>query len=106
VPLRRGIFTASQGNSLIHWRGFYWSSAEVDEIRSGCLKKVEFHAEQPKSGGWKLPHASRCDGFLERNRVNSPLEYRDLVRQIPETVEQGPFKLLSGMCSMAARWKN
>jgi hypothetical protein len=32
--------------------------------------------------------------------VNSPYEYRDLVRQILATVEQGTFKLLSGTCSL------
>ena len=43
---------------------------------------------------------SRCDGFLERRRINSPYEYRDLVRQILETVERGTFKVLSGACSL------
>ena len=32
--------------------------------------------------------------------MNSPYEYRDLVRQILETVQQGTFKLLSGTCSL------
>ena len=32
--------------------------------------------------------------------MNSPYEYRDLVRQILEEVEQGTFKLLSGTCSL------
>jgi hypothetical protein len=31
--------------------------------------------------------------------VNSPYEYRDLVRQILETVEQGTLMLLGGTCS-------
>ena len=43
---------------------------------------------------------SRCDGFLERRRVNSPYEYRDLVRQILETVEEGTFRLVSGTCRL------
>jgi hypothetical protein len=43
---------------------------------------------------------SHCDGFLERRRVNSPYEYRDLVRQILETVEQGTFRLVSGTCPL------
>jgi len=43
---------------------------------------------------------ARCDGFLERRRVNSPYEYRDLVRQILETVEQGTFRLVSGTCPL------
>jgi hypothetical protein len=106
VPLRRGIFTASQGNSLIHCARTYWSSAEVDEIRSECLKKVEFHAEHQNLGdGNCLMLRGATDSWKETG-VNSPLECRDLVRQIPETVEQGTCKLLSGMCSMAARWKN
>ena len=32
--------------------------------------------------------------------MNSPYQYRDLVRQIFETVEQGTFRLLSGTCSL------
>jgi hypothetical protein len=47
-----------------------------------------------------LTMCSRCDGFLERRRVNSPYEYRDLVRQILETVEQGMFRMVSGTCSL------
>src|SRR5690348_11949510 len=43
---------------------------------------------------------SRCDGFLERRRVNSPHEYRDLIREILETVEQGTFRVLSGTCPL------
>jgi len=43
---------------------------------------------------------SHCDGFLERRRVNSPYEYRDLVRQILGSVEQGTFRLVSGTCSL------
>src|SRR5260370_9562385 len=43
---------------------------------------------------------SRCDGFLERRRVNSPYEYRDLIRQILEAVEQGTFRVLSGTCPL------
>lgn len=43
---------------------------------------------------------SRCDGFLERRRINSPHEYRDLVRQILEIVQQGTFRLLSGTCPL------
>src|SRR5215467_8722948 len=43
---------------------------------------------------------ARCDGFLERRRVNSSYEYRDLVRQMLDTVEQGTFRLLSGTCSL------
>ena len=42
----------------------------------------------------------KCDGFLERRRVNSPYEYRDLVRQILETIQQGTFRLLSGTCPL------
>jgi hypothetical protein len=43
---------------------------------------------------------SRCDGFLERRRVNSLYEYRDLVRQILEVVQQGTFRLASGSCPL------
>ena len=43
---------------------------------------------------------SRCDGFLERRRVNSPYEYRDLIRQILEAVKQGTFSVLSGTCPL------
>jgi len=43
---------------------------------------------------------ARCDGFLERRRVNSPYEYRDLVRQILEIVEQGTFRVVSGTCPL------
>src|SRR4051812_23168754 len=39
---------------------------------------------------------SHCDGFLERRVVNSPYEYRDLVRQILGIIEQGTFRLVSG----------
>jgi hypothetical protein len=46
------------------------------------------------------PMCSRCDGFLERRRVNSPYEYRDLVRQILETVEQGTFRMVSRTCPL------
>ena len=42
----------------------------------------------------------QCDGFLERRRVNSPGEYRDLVRQIVATVEEGRLKVLSGTCPL------
>src|SRR5215813_9321946 len=42
----------------------------------------------------------RCDGFLERKRINTPYEYRDLVRQILETIEQGTLRLLSGTCPL------
>ena len=44
---------------------------------------------------------SRCDGFLERRRVNSPYEYRDLVRQILEVVQQGTLRLVRGTCPLA-----
>jgi hypothetical protein len=43
---------------------------------------------------------AQCDGFLERRRVNSPCEYRDLVRQIVATVEEGRFRVLSGTCPL------
>lgn len=43
---------------------------------------------------------AQCDGFLERKRVNSPCEYRDLVRQIVATVEEGRLKVLSGTCRL------
>ena len=43
---------------------------------------------------------AQCDGFLERRRVNSPYEYRDLVRQIVATVEEGKFQVLSGTCPL------
>jgi hypothetical protein len=43
---------------------------------------------------------SRCDGFLERRRVNSAYEYRDLVRQILGTVQEGTFRLVSGTCPL------
>src|SRR5580765_2677578 len=43
---------------------------------------------------------SRCDGFSERRRVNSPYEYRDLVRQIIATIEQGTFRVVSGDCPL------
>jgi hypothetical protein len=39
---------------------------------------------------------AQCDGYLERRRVNSPYEYRDLVHQIVATVEEGRFQVLSG----------
>ena len=39
---------------------------------------------------------ARCDGFLERKRVNSLNEYRDLVRLILATLEQGTLQVLSG----------
>jgi len=42
----------------------------------------------------------QCDGFLERRRVNSPCEYRDLVRQIVARVEEGRLKVLSGTCPL------
>jgi hypothetical protein len=42
----------------------------------------------------------RCDGFLERRRVNTLYEYRDLVRQILETIGQGTFRLVSGSCPL------
>ena len=45
---------------------------------------------------------AQCDGFLERRRVNSPCEYRDLVRQIVATVEEGRFRVLSGTCPLEA----
>src|SRR3954451_9805422 len=45
---------------------------------------------------------SRCDGFLERGRVNSSYEYRDLVGRILETVRQGTFRVLSGTCPLDA----
>jgi len=43
---------------------------------------------------------TQCDGYLERKRVNSPYEYRDLVRQIVATVEEGRFQVLSGTCPL------
>src|SRR5437867_4287927 len=43
---------------------------------------------------------TRCNGFLERKRVNSPYEYRNHVREILETVEQGTFHLVNGTCSL------
>src|ERR1051325_11275010 len=43
---------------------------------------------------------SRCDGFSKRRRVDSPYEYRDLVRQILQTIEQGTFGLVSGGCPL------
>jgi hypothetical protein len=43
---------------------------------------------------------SRCDGFLERRRVNTPYEYRDLVRQILGAVAEGTFRLISGTCPL------
>lgn len=43
---------------------------------------------------------AKCDGFLERRRVNSSYEYRDLVRQIVVTVEEGRFQVLSGTCPL------
>src|SRR5215469_2619273 len=43
---------------------------------------------------------AQCDEFLERRRVNSPCEYRDLVRQIVATVEEGRFQLQSGTCPL------
>jgi len=33
-----------------------------------------------------------------RRRVNSPYDYRDLVRQILEIIEQGTFRVASGTC--------
>jgi hypothetical protein len=42
----------------------------------------------------------RCDGFVERRRVNSPYEYQDLVRQILETIQQGTSQVLSGSCPL------
>src|SRR5579871_3820655 len=45
---------------------------------------------------------AQCDGFLERRRVNSPYEYRDLILQILATVEEGRFKVLSGTCPLGA----
>lgn len=38
---------------------------------------------------------SRCDGFLERRRINSTYEYRDLVRQILAKLKEGTFRLAS-----------
>jgi len=43
---------------------------------------------------------ARCDGFLERKRVNSLSEYRDLARQILGIMEQGTLKELSGTRSL------
>lgn len=45
---------------------------------------------------------SRCDGFLVRRRVYGPGEYRALVRELIEAVDQGTFRLLSGTCSLEA----
>ena len=45
---------------------------------------------------------SKCDGFVERRRINSPYEYRDLVRQLLETIQQGTFRVLSGTCPLEA----
>ena len=42
----------------------------------------------------------RCDGFLERRPVNSLNEYRDLVRQILETVQEGTLRLVNGTCPL------
>lgn len=43
---------------------------------------------------------SRCDGFLERRRINSAYEYRDLVRQLVEIIQQGTFRLVRGSCAL------
>ena len=48
----------------------------------------------------KTSMCSRCDGFLERRRVNSPYEYRDLVRQIREIVKEGTFRVVRGTCTL------
>ncbi len=39
--------------------------------------------------------------FLERRRVNS-YEYRELVRRILGTVQEGTFRLVSGACPLEA----
>ncbi len=43
---------------------------------------------------------SRCDGFLETRRVDTPYEYRDLARQILEIVEENTFRLVTGTCPL------
>src|SRR3954469_16876887 len=43
---------------------------------------------------------SRCDGFVERKRIGSGYEYRDLVRQILAIVAQGTLRLVGGTCPL------
>lgn len=42
----------------------------------------------------------KCDGFSERLHFNTPWEYRDIVRQLIEVVEQGTFVLIHADCPL------
>ena len=39
---------------------------------------------------------AQCDGFLPKQRVNSPYEYWDLVRQILEIIQRQTLRVVSG----------
>jgi hypothetical protein len=68
---------------------------ENDRLLIGCYAPLSI-SERDED----VTMCAQCDGFLERRRVNSPCEYRDLVRQIVATVEEGRFKVLSGPCPL------
>ena len=61
-----------------------WSLEEI--VLSGKLSKM---ASCPK-----------CDGFTERFNIDGIREYRNIVRQLIEIVDQGTFWLMKASCSL------
>jgi hypothetical protein len=60
-------------------------------------------------GLWKKSHfwqtkqmaqCSRCDGFLQKFNISSIHEYRDIVRQLIEVVNEGTFFLVHASCPL------
>jgi hypothetical protein len=76
------------------------SISEVLTLATGLLVKSRFFANYRGVFYTMGLMCSRCDGFLERRRVNSPYEYRDLVRQILEVVQQSTLRLVRGTCPL------
>jgi hypothetical protein len=42
----------------------------------------------------------RCEGFSERRNFSHPRDYRDIVRQLMDVIEQGTFVLVKASCPL------
>ncbi len=47
----------------------------------------------------------KCNGFIERVRLNTPREYLDRVRQLIELVNRGSFSLVGADCPLEDLFK-
>ena len=60
----------------------------------------QFASRSPFRANWSDMPCTKCDGFAQRFNIATIREYRDVVRQLMEIVNEGTFLLVYASCPL------